>query len=138
MQELLTTLREKNPGLPFYSVNDPEFKLYGRKVDLPMPGFTAVLESLPLPATGSAYDPSIEALERCPEAGEVSRVLYGEQPTEAGCCWGYNSRLNALEWHQGSEINLAVGEPLVLLLAIGFMASLTRKPPREPRLKVEK
>ena len=47
MQELLTTLREKNPGLPFYSVNDPEFKLYGRKVDLPMPGFTAVLESLP-------------------------------------------------------------------------------------------
>ena len=49
MQELLTTLREKNPGLPFYSVNDPEFKLYGRKVDLPMPGFTAVLESLPLP-----------------------------------------------------------------------------------------
>lgn len=120
MQELLTTLREKNPGLPFYSVNDPEFKLYGRKVDLPMPGFTAVLESLPLPATGSAYDPSIEALERCPEAGEVSRVLYGEQPTEAGCCWGYNSRLNALEWHQGSEINLAVGEPLVLLLATLF------------------
>lgn len=27
---------------------------------------------------------------------------------------------------------------LVLLLAIGFMASLTRKPPREPRVKVEK
>ena len=101
MQELLTTLREKNPGLPFYSVNDPEFKLYGRKVDLPMPGFTAVLESLPLPATGSAYDPSIEALERCPEAGEVSRVLYGEQATEAGCCWRPSSTWRTAGWIPG-------------------------------------
>ena len=120
MQALLDTLRAKNPGLPVYSVNDPEFKFYGRKVDMDFSDFTAALEALPMPKAGSAYSPSIESLENCPSAAAVSRVLYGEMPTEAGCCWGYNSRMNALEWHQGSEINLAAGEPLVLLLATLF------------------
>lgn len=119
---MLETLRELNPGLPFYSVSDPEFAAYGRVVDgMDLSDLAAAVADLPMPEKGqSAYEPSIDSLEKCASAAEVSRVLYGEMPTQAGCCWGYNSQMNALEWHQGSEINLAVGEPLVLLLATLF------------------
>jgi hypothetical protein len=117
---LLETLRQKNPGLPFYSVNDPIFQKYGKVLNIDLSDLGDAVAALPMPESGSAYQPSIESLEKCPSAAEVSRVLYGEMPTQAGCCWGYNSQMNALEWHQGSEINLAVGEPLVLLLATLF------------------
>ena len=30
METVLEMLRKKNPGLPLYSVTDPEFKRYGR------------------------------------------------------------------------------------------------------------
>ena len=30
METILEMLRKKNPGLPLYSVTDPEFKRYGR------------------------------------------------------------------------------------------------------------
>ena len=118
---MFEALKEKNPGLSFYSVNDPEFKAYGRVVKMDLSDFGEAVAALPMPEAGkSAYEPSIPSLEACPSAAEVSRVLYGEMPSQAGCCWGYNSQMNALEWHQGSEINLAVGEPLVLLLATLF------------------
>ena len=114
-------LKAKNPDLSFYSVNDPEFKGYGRVLKMDLSDLGAAVAALPMPEKGqSAYEPSIPSLEACPSAKDVCRVLYGELPSEAGCCWGYNSQMNALEWHQGSEINLAVGEPLVLLLATLF------------------
>ncbi len=117
---LLETLKQKNPGLPFYSVHDPVFKKYGKVLDIDLSDLGAAVAALPMPEKGSAYEPSIDSLESCASAAEVSRVLYGEMPTQAGCCWGYNSQMDALEWHQGSEINLAVGQPLVLLLATLF------------------
>lgn len=117
---LLETLKQKNPGLSFYSVQDPIFKKYGKVLDLDLSELGEAVATLPMPESGSAYEPSIESLEKCKAAAEVSRVLYGEMPSQAGCCWGYNSQMNALEWHQGSEINLAVDEPLVLLLATLF------------------
>ena len=42
--------------------------------------------------------------------------LYGELDIQIGNCWGYNSYLNALEWHKNSEINVAATD-LVLILA---------------------
>ncbi len=115
------SLKAKNPSLSFYPVTDPAFKQYGRIVTLDLSDLAAAVDALPMPEAGkSAYEPSIPSLEACPSAAEVSRILYGEMPSQAGCCWGYNSQMNALEWHQGSEINLAVGQPLVLLLATLF------------------
>lgn len=117
---MLETLRQKNPGIPFYSVNDPIFKKYGKVLTIDLSDLADAVAALPMPESGSAYSPSIDSLEACPSAKEVTRVIYGEMAAQSGCCWGYNSQMNALEWHHGSEINLAVGEPLVLLLATIF------------------
>ncbi|MFR4068026.1 MAG: DUF4867 family protein [Oscillospiraceae bacterium] len=41
---------------------------------------------------------------------------YGGLPIQIGMCWGYNTKLNCLEYHRDSEIN--VGEQdFILLLA---------------------
>ena len=41
---------------------------------------------------------------------------YGGMPIQIGMCWGYNTKLNCLEYHRDSEVN--VGETdFVLLLA---------------------
>ena len=70
---MLETLRELNPGLPFYSVSDPEFAAYGRVVDgMDLSDLAAAVADLPMPEKGqSAYEPSIDSLEQCEICREV-------------------------------------------------------------------
>ena len=88
-------------------VTDEAFKRYGRVVD--NVDFTDLVEELkktPVPAD-VAYEPSVEALEALPVMEELSRVAYGEMPIQIGYCNGHNTKLNALEYHRDSEINVA-------------------------------
>ena len=111
-------LRAKNPELPVYSVNDPEFLDFGRVID----DFdvTSLCETAKvaakMPEKGVRYVPFMEELEALPVYADVKRVITGENPVQIGCCWGYNTRLGSLEYHRASEFNVAVTD-LVLLLA---------------------
>ena len=98
------------------SVTDNEFRKYGRIVD--NIDFTALVEELkrtPIPA-GVVYEPAVKELEALPIRLDISSVVYGEMPIQIGYCNGHNSKLNALEYHRDSEINIAVTD-MVLLLA---------------------
>lgn len=46
---------------------------------------------------------------------ELSRIVYGEMPIQIGYCNGHNTRLNALEYHRSSEINVAVTDAVLIL-----------------------
>ena len=96
-------------------VTDEAFKRYGRVVD--NVDFTDLVEELkktPVPAD-VAYEPSVEALEALPVMEELSRVAYGEMPIQIGYCNGHNTKLNALEYHRDSEINVAAKDAVLLL-----------------------
>ena len=100
-----------------YSVFDPEFKPYGKILE----GFdtTELLEAMnriPLPEQGTAYQPGIASLEACGIYGEFKNRAYGGMPIQLGMCWGRNTRLNCLEYHRDSEVNIGTGK-FVLLLA---------------------
>ena len=113
----LALLRKCNPELPFHSVSDPAFRPFGRVVDFDAAALIqACQESCPMPAGGVCYERSIPALEALRSGDSVLRVLRGESDTEIGCCWGYNHRMDAPEYHRSSEHNIAVTD-LVLLLA---------------------
>ena len=101
----LTELREKNPSLRFYSVNDKEFARYGCVLKQDYSTIAEAAGKLEMPA---GYR------DIC--VGGRDRELFGELEVQLGNCWGYNSYLNALEWHKNSEINVAATD-LVLLLA---------------------
>ena len=108
-------IKELNKNIRFYRVTDKQFKKYGRVLDLDFGEVIAEAEKLEMPEKGVMYKAEIPALEATPCYALAKRVLYGELPIEIGCCWGDNSKLNGLEWHTSSEINIAV-TPTILLL----------------------
>ena len=98
-------------------VTDKSFAEYGKVLE----GFDNTelirrMSRIPMPESGTAYEPSIERLEGCPESEALRDSGFGGMPIQIGMCWGYNTRLNCLEYHRDSEIN--VGEDdFILLLA---------------------
>lgn len=114
---MLTALKERNPGLPVFSVYDPAFAEYGeivRGVDCS----ALICEALKIemPDEGSAYRPSIPALEAVPEYAIFRDECFGGMALQIGLCWGYNTALDALEYHKCTEINVAATD-MVLFLA---------------------
>ena len=65
------------------SVNDDEFKKYGRVVD--NVDFTELIQELkrtPIPS-GVVYEPAVKELEALPIRLDISSVVYGEMPIHA-------------------------------------------------------
>ena len=98
------------------NVTDPEFKKYGRVVDeIDFSGLIEALkEKTPCPED-CAYEPSIADLESLPVKEELERIIYGELPIQIGYCNGHNRKLNAVEYHRSSEINVAATDVILLL-----------------------
>ncbi len=98
------------------SVFSPAFKPYGslpegyRTAEL-----QAAMEAIPLPAEGTAYEPGIPALEACAVYEPLRDRLFGGMPIQIGLCWGRNTRLNCLEYHRDSEINIGSTEFILLV-----------------------
>ena len=61
------------------------------------------------------YVPSVEELEALDVAKALQNKGFGGIPIEIGYCNGHNKKLNAVEYHRSSEINVAVTD-LVLLI----------------------
>ena len=101
------------------SVKDAAFAPYGRVIE----GYdTAALldalnENTPKPADSVLYYPSVDALEALPIADELKNRFYGGMPIQIGCCNGSNTKLNCLEYHRDSELNIGA-EDFILLLAL--------------------
>ena len=108
-------LKENNKHIAFYRVTDRKFRAYGNVVDMDFSELIERAKTLEMPEKGVMYKPSIDLLEGAKCFSTVQKQLYGEMPVEIGCCWGDNHRLNALEWHKGSEINVAVTSTVLLL-----------------------
>ncbi|MBQ8510381.1 MAG: DUF4867 family protein [Clostridia bacterium] len=113
----LTELKQKNPNLDFYCVCDMAFARYGCIVKQDFSALIEEAKKLPYPAEGSKYEASVPSFEALTDLrAVVKEELFGELEVQLGNCWGYNNKLNALEWHKNSEINVAVTD-MVLLLA---------------------
>lgn len=104
-------------------VTDPSFRKYGRVVQ--GIDFTDLVEAIkretPLP-DGVAYEPSIKALEETTAAKALQRRIYGELPIEVGYCNGHNYKLNAIEYHRSSEINVAATDAVLI---VGMQQDIT-------------
>lgn len=102
--------------MKIYSVFDPEFKPYGKVLeDYDTLELTAAMQKIPMPDAGVSYEASIPALEEQHIFRELSDRGFGGMPIQLGMCWGYNTRLNCLEYHRDSEINIGSGAYILLL-----------------------
>lgn len=113
VEPMLEKLRKLN-AFPIYAVTDKEFAPYGRVTeDVDVSALISACTP-PMPDAGVLYEPSLESLENC--LGFAAMQKYFGSPMQAGCCWGYNVQMDALEYHRASEFNIAVTD-LVLFLA---------------------
>ncbi len=100
------------------SIYSKAFKKYGKVLN----GYnvTELLEKLESktekPANSTIYEAGDKELESIPVAEEFSKNAYGSLPIEIGYCNGNNTKLNCLEYHRGSELNIPADD-IVLLLA---------------------
>jgi len=113
----LSDLQAKNPQIKIYSVTDPEFKAFGRvlsnvKADAAVAHARKVWK----------VDDSIGAAVSVPEFEAdkdldktISQRIFGQMPVEVGWVYGRNSMLNALEYHQGSEVHIPLEDTVFLL-----------------------
>ena len=96
-------------------VTDPSFAKYGRIIeDLDTAELVNAMEKTPLPED-VVYEPSEASLEELPIFSVLRDQLYGELPIQVGYCNGHNKKLNALEYHRSSEIDIAATELILLL-----------------------
>lgn len=96
-------------------ITDPDFRPYGRIIEgYDVSGMVQVMMGTPLPGDVT-YVPSMAALEELAVAGELAAGIYGQMPIQIGYCNGHNKKLNALEYHRDSELNLAVTEMVLLI-----------------------
>ena len=103
--------------MKIYSVTDPEFKPYGKVLEgYDTKELCEAMAKIEMPAEGVAYEPGIDSLEACAVYADLRDRGFGGMPIQLGMCWGHNTRLNCLEYHRDSEINIGTGE-FVLLLA---------------------
>ncbi|MCI9638029.1 MAG: DUF4867 family protein [Hungatella sp.] len=96
-------------------VTDPEFKVYGKIVTgydcgelLKAMGQTPVPEDV-------VYVASDRELEGLEVSKRIQKNMYGQLPIQVGYCNGRNRKMNAMEYHRTSEINVAATD-LVLML----------------------
>ena len=69
------------------------------------------------------YEPVDSSLESLSVAKQFSVNAYGGMPVQVGYCNGSNTKLNCLEWHRGSELNIPADD-IVLLLAFCFFFAI--------------
>lgn len=113
---MLENLKKLNPEIDFYDVTDKEFASFGRILKtFDTTEIIEVAKNISNPDSGSSYVPSCEDFEKLQIATEIKNECFGTLPTQIGYCWGYNTLMNATEWHSCSEVNIAV-TPLVLIL----------------------
>ena len=98
-------------------VSDPSFQNYGQV----LPGYDLkeLLETLdkvtPCP-DGVEYVPEQPELQALAIEKELRNNAYGGMPIQIGWCNGHNTKLNCLEYHRDSELNVGT-EDFILLLA---------------------
>ena len=98
------------------SVYDRSFKPYGQVLTgYDTSALIQAMERIPLPETGVAYEPSIAAMESNAIFGQLQNNAYGGMPVQIGMCWGRNTKLNCLEYHRDSEVNIGTSDFILLL-----------------------
>lgn len=98
------------------SVFDKEFVPYGQVHEgYDMTCLLNAMKTIPLPESGTAYEPGIPALEATCTYGQLQNTAYSGMPIQLGMCWGHNTKLNCLEYHRDSEFNVGVSDFILLL-----------------------
>lgn len=97
------------------NVTDSSFRPYGRVLNLDVQEFVETIRKNAAVRSGTVYEPSVSAFEALPLFKQLQDEVYGGMPVEFGHCSGFNTKLNAVEYHRSSEIDIAATDLYLML-----------------------
>ena len=123
---MYSQLKALNPHIDFYNVSDDAFKQYGKVIkNYNFTELISIMKDKEIPAEGNKYVACDPDLMQAKEVAKLSRIFYGNMPIQVGFCNGNSSKLNALEYHNGSEIDVAVTDMVLLLSDVRLIENNT-------------
>ncbi len=103
-------------SLVIKSVTDKDFVKYGRVVEgYDFGELLSTLEKCSPKPDDVVYVPSCSELEAIDAKKYLSDNVYGGMPIQIGYCNGTNTKLNCLEYHKDSEIDIAADDVVLLV-----------------------
>ncbi|WP_285767035.1 DUF4867 family protein [Peribacillus sp. SI8-4] len=109
-------VKDLNKHLSFFHVEDHTFAPYGNIINgYDFQELQAYMKEKEIPQDQNIYIPSVADMENTSVKERIQTGFYGEMPIQIGYCNGPNATLNGLEYHKGSEINIAVTDMVLLL-----------------------
>lgn len=97
-------------------VTHPSFQNYGAILEgYDLSELLRVMERIIPVGPGTDYVPGNRELEALPACLELEQRAFGGMPIQLGWCCGHNTKLNCLEYHRDSEVNLGVGDFILLV-----------------------
>ncbi|MCA1021188.1 DUF4867 family protein [Halobacillus litoralis] len=113
---MLKTIQNCNEGLEIQHIDEESFQLFGRVHDnFPKDRLIAKMKDVSIPTEGNVYEPANLRLETAGDKEIIENAYYGGMPVQIGYCVGQNSHLGGLEFHKGSEFNIAVTDMVLLI-----------------------
>src|SRR5674476_449456 len=116
--ETLKNIQKKNANLQILSVTDHSFSKYGQ-IHYGIQTDSLVnntLDYVKMSEKTVTYEASIPELEKDKDLmQDISSNVHGGMLIQIGLCYGWNSKLNGLEYHKGSEFIVAVTDIILLL-----------------------
>lgn len=110
-------LQNANCNLKIENISDESFTPFGKIID--QYDFFEMInymeEKTIIPEEGNIYVASVPEMEQFGVKESLQNGFYGEMPIQLGYCNGRHSTLNGLEYHLGSEINIAVTDMVLIL-----------------------
>ncbi|WP_303817334.1 DUF4867 family protein [Selenomonas ruminantium] len=92
------------------------FRKYGRVLPLDLQDFSNCIGARKPVAQGQVeYEPSVPEFEQLPVFSRLRDEVFGGMPVELGHCSGWNNKLNGLEYHRSSEVDMAATDLILLL-----------------------
>jgi len=114
---MIKQLKQRNPKLKLYDVHDTEFLKFGKIItEYDFNECIDIMDNKCIPTEGNCYVANDPDLMNTNLASVMFSHFYGNVNAQVGYCNGNTSKLNALEYHKCSELDVAVTD-MVLLLA---------------------
>lgn len=96
-------------------ITDSAFSAYGRvSAGMDVEEICAYMQKFS-DMTGVQYIASDPAMEEMVVTQYLTNEVFGEMPLQIGACFGRNLRMNAVEYHNCSEVNIAATDLILFL-----------------------
>lgn len=98
------------------TIKDNSFSLYGKVIDLDTSTIVDYLiNQTKMPIENNLYIAHDEKMYDLPIMRYIENKYFGQMEMQTGYCNGFNSKLNALEYHASIEIDIASNDSCLIL-----------------------